>query len=139
LNEVKEKRRILWVGGVKHKNKVVCYHDVVYTPFIGQDETRNNIIRAKVGVLFTELKIEGFPQSFLEMSMCGVPVVYNINGPRNEYYFHVYNHVLCSKKDIVKAAEKLLRDRDPEKCRKVSIENFRLDKSYRRMLQCIKS
>lgn len=130
LNEVKEKRRILWIGGTKHKNKIACNHSVICTDFIGQVETRDNIARAKIGILFTELKVEGFPQSFLEMTMCGVPVVYNIDGPRNDFYFYKYNHILCSKKDIIRTAERLLKTRDSKKCRKVAIENYSLDKSY---------
>lgn len=139
LNEIKKPRRILWIGGEKHKSKIVCNHEVITTPFIGQDETRNNIIKAKVGVLFTELKAEGFPQSFLEMTICGLPVVYNEKAPKNEYYFHKGNHILCSKKDIVNAAEKLLKNRNPELCRRIAIHHYNLEKSYRRILSCIKS
>lgn len=138
LNKIKEKRSVLWIGGAEHKNKIDCNHRVVCTDFIGQNDTRDNICRAKVGILFTELEVEGFPQSFLEMTMCGLPVVYNINGPMNSFYFHRYNHFLCKKKGIIIAAEELLKNRNPKKCRKSAIDNFSLKKSYDRILECIK-
>ena len=138
LNQIKEKRRILWIGGRKHRHKVRTNHEVVYTDFIGQDHVRDNIPRAKVGILFTELKIEGFPQSFVEMTMCGLPVVYNKNAPRNEFYFHKGNCRLSTKKDIIKNAEILLKNYNPDRCRQIAINNYSLKKSYRRMLRCLK-
>ena len=138
LNSVKEKRKILWIGGEKHKHKVNTIHEVIYTKFVGQDSVRNNISRGKVGILFTELKIEGFPQSFLEMTMCGLPVVYNQNAPRNDFYFHDGNCKLSEKKDLVKNAEYLLKHRDPKVCRKIAIENYSIEKSYERILECLK-
>jgi glycosyltransferase involved in cell wall biosynthesis len=138
LNIVEEKRRILWIGGKKHESRIKSNHDITYTNFLPKDQVRDNISRAKVGILFTELKIEGFPQSFVEMAMCGVPVVYNIHGPTNEFYFHDGNHILCPKGSIIKNAEKLLRNYNAEKCRQVTIENCSLDKSYQRILKCLK-
>jgi hypothetical protein len=138
LNKIKNKRRILWIGGKKHQHKISTNHEVVCTAFVGQDNVRDNIPKAKVGVLFTELKIEGFPQSFIEMTMCGVPVVYNINAPRNKFYFHKGNSILSSKPDLIKNAEILLKRYDPEVCRKVAIENYSLERSYRRILKCLK-
>ena len=139
LNSVKQKRRILWIGGKKHANKISTNHEVVCTPFVSQDKVRDLMSSAKVGILFTELKIEGFPQSFLEMTMSGVPVVYNKNGPTNEFYFKKDNCILCLKKDLIESAEKLLRIGDPVKCRKTAIENYSLDKSYERILSCLNS
>ena len=137
LNEVKEKRRILWIGGAAHKDKISTNHEVICTDFIGQDEVRNNISKAKVGVLFTELKIEGFPQAFLEMTMCGLPVVYNINAPRNDFYFFADNCILTKKSKLIKNAETLLRTGDSEKCRQTAIEHYSIKKSYERILQCL--
>jgi hypothetical protein len=137
LNEVKDKRRILWIGGKKHEDKIKTNHQVVCTGFIGQDDVRDNIPRAKVGILFTELKIEGFPQSFCEMTMCGVPVVYNINGPRNKYYFHKSNSILSNKQEMIASAEKLLARHDPVLCREAAIENYSIEKAYRRILECL--
>jgi len=138
LNEIKEKRKILWIGGKKHQHKIKSNHDVICTPFIGQDEVKDLIPQAKVGILFTELKIEGFPQSFLEMTMCGLPVIYNINGPKNDFYFHKDNCILTPKKKIIKSAEILLKKRDQIKCREIAINNYSITKSYERMKQCLK-
>lgn len=137
LNSVKKKRNILWIGGKKHQHRIVTKHNVVCTPFFPQDKVRDLISSAKVGILFTELKVEGFPQSFLEMTMSGVPVVYNKKGPTNEFYFHKDNCILCLKKDLIISAEKLLSTGDPVKCRKTAIKNYSLDKSYERMLSCL--
>ena len=138
LNKISRKRKILWIGGKKHEHKIKTNHQVVCTEFMGQDAVRDNIPRAKVGVLFTELKIEGFPQSFCEMTMCGVPVVYNINGPKNEFYFHNGNSILTNKKKMVINAENLLRHHDPVLCRETAIKHYSLDKAYRRILKCLK-
>ena len=138
LNEIKEKRRILWIGGKKHGKRIKSTHEVVCTNFVSQDEVRQLIPKARVGVLFTELKVEGFPQTFLEMTMCGVPVVYNERGPRNKFYFHKDNCNLCLKADMIESAEKLLENRDPIKCRETAIEYYSLEKSYQRMVSCLK-
>lgn len=138
LNSIKEPRKILWIGGKKHEHKIKTKHQVVCTGFMGQDDVRDNIPRAKVGVLFTELKIEGFPQSFCEMTMCGVPVVYNINAPRNRFYFHKGNSLLCTKDKMVFSAEKLLKYYNPELCRQIAIKNYSIERAYRRILECIK-
>lgn len=138
LNEVKEPRKILWIGGKKHEHKIRTNHQVVCTGFMGQDEVRDNIPRAKVGVLFTELKIEGFPQSFCEMTMCGVPVVYNTNAPRNKFYFHKGNSLLSNKEKIIFSAEKLLKYYNPERCREIAIKNYSIEKAYGRILECLK-
>lgn len=138
LNEVKEGRSILWIGGKKHEGRIKTKHKVVCTDFIGQDAVRDNIPRAKVGILFTELSVEGFPQSFLEMTMCGLPVVYNINAPRNKFYFHKHNCLLSSKENIIKNAETLLKNGDPIKCRETAIKYYSLDKSYERIKECLK-
>lgn len=139
LNEIKEKRKILWIGGYKFKKKIPkTHHSIELTKKMSQNEVRNNIPKAKVGILFTELRIEGFPQSFLEMTMCGVPVVYNQRAPGNKFYFHKDNSSLCVKAYIIKTAETLLKNRDPIKCREVAIKNYSLEKSYRRILECLK-
>ncbi len=139
LNEIKEKRKILWIGGYRFKRKIPkTHHEVHLTKKLSQDEVRNHIPKARVGILFTELKVEGFPQSFLEMTMCGVPVVYNQKAPGNKFYFHKENSLLCIKKDIIKSAETLLKNRDPIKCREIAIKNYSLEKSYKRILECLK-
>ena len=138
LNQVKDKRRILWIGGKKHESKIKTNHEVVCTPFLGQDNVRDNIPRAKVGILFTELKIEGFPQSFCEMTMCGVPVVYNINAPRNKFYFHKGNSLLCKKDKMIFSAEKLLKYYNPDLCRQIAVKHYSIEVAYGRILECLK-
>jgi hypothetical protein len=138
LNKIKDRRRILWIGGKKHEHRIKTNHEVVCTPFYKQEQVRDNIPRAKVGVLFTELKIEGFPQSFCEMTMCGVPVVYNINAPRNKFYFHKGNSLLCKKEKMVFSAEKLLKYYNPELCRQIAIKHYSIDVAYGRILECLK-
>lgn len=138
LNDIKEKRRILWIGGKGHKKRTKSNHEVICTDFVSQDEVKQLIPKAKVGVLFTELKVEGFPQTFLEMTMCGVPVVYNKRAPQNEFYFNKYNSLLCMKKNLVRCAEKLLKYHNSVKCRETAIENYSLEKSYQRMVSCLK-
>lgn len=138
LNKIKENRKILWIGGGAHKHKIKTHHEVKVTGFIGQNEVRNLIPTAKVGILFTEIRIEGFPQSYLEMTMCGVPVVYNIKAPLNKIYLNHNNCYLCNKKDMVETAEKLLITRNAEKCRKDAIKNYSLNKSYNWIISCLK-
>lgn len=138
LNRIKENRKILWIGGKKHEKKIKTKHEVVCTDFFGQNKVRINIPKAKVGVLFTELRVEGFPQSFLEMTMCGLPTVYNIGAPRNEFYFHEDNCLLSSKKNLIQSAETLLKTGDPIKCRETAIKYYSLDKSYERIKECLK-
>ncbi len=138
LTKIKGKRKILWIGGKKHRSKIKTSHDVTCTKFMGQDQVRDMIPRARVGVLFTELKIEGFPQSFLEMTMCGVPVVYNKKAPRNKFYFHPDNSLVCHKANMVEAAEKLLVSGDSVKCRETAIKYYSIQRSYERILECLK-
>ena len=133
LNQVKEKRRVLWIGGEAFKGKVNSHHEINYTPVYGPDKVRQLIPKAKIGILYSEIKTEGFPQTFLEMTMCGVPVVYG--GPKgNPHYFFSENSRMPDKKDLVNTAEEFLNYHDPEACRKVAIENYSIEKSVERML-----
>jgi len=138
LNDIKEKRRILWIGGKKHQKRAKSNHDLVCTEFVSQERVRELIPTAKVGIIFTELKVEGFPQTFLEMTMCGVPVVYNEKAPRNKFYFHSDNCILCSKKDLINSAEKMLKTFDAVKCRRTAIQHYSIEKSYKRIRKCLK-
>jgi hypothetical protein len=135
---IKDKRRILWIGGQKHQSKVDglhTHHEVVYTPFSGTRFVRNNMSRAKVGILFTEHKREGFPQSLLEMTMCGVPVVYNKNAPANKHYIHSGNVVLTDREHLIGKSEALLQSYDPEICRDIAINYYSLDRSAKYLLE----
>jgi hypothetical protein len=141
LDQVFGQRRVLWIGGKAYKKQINTSHEVVCTEFAGPDVVRSLIPKAKVGILFTEHKAEGFPQSFLEMTMCGVPVIYNENAPRNDFYFHEHNHLMSGKTSLIEQAESLLSTANSNKCRLEAIRNYSLSKSYRRirgLLQCTK-
>jgi hypothetical protein len=138
LNNIIEKRKGLWVGGKKFEDKIKSNHKIFLTEFVGQSQVRDYIGKSKVGIVFTELVVEGFPQTFLEMTMCGVPVVYNISGPKNDFYFHKHNHLFTTKKDLVDSAEKLLANHNSELCREDAVNNYSLEKSYEGILQCLK-
>jgi len=133
--KIKEKRNVLWIGGEKHKKKInKSHHNIKLMKRMGPNEIKDKIQLGKIGILFTELTVEGFPQSFLEMTMCGVPVIYNINAPRNEFYFK--NNINCSftnKKDLILNAEKLLNNYSEDiaqKCRDCAVENYSLNRSF---------
>lgn len=133
-DEVKDKRRVLWIGGDAFKGKISTHHDVTCTPVYGPEVVRNWIPKARVGILYSEIKTEGFPQTFLEMTMCGVPVVYG--GPKgNPHYFFAENSVFPERKEaIVESAEELLKNYDAEACRRIAIENYSIERSVERML-----
>ena len=77
-------------------------------------EERGYRILSKVAI-GQQLKVEGFPQSFLEMTMCGVPVAYG--GPKNSGYFFPENAVLVNKKaSLLQSAEHLLKHHNAKKC-----------------------
>ncbi len=129
LNRIQEQRSVLWIGGRKFLGKVKSKHHIEYTDTGGADFVRTQIPRARVGVIFSQLKVEGFPQSFLEMTMCGVPVVYG--GPRNKGYFFSDNLVFVKKKALLlQSAEQLLKSHDSKKCRDTAIKHYSLDKSF---------
>lgn len=133
LNEVKEKRSVLWIGGKKFRKKVKTHHDVTYTEVFSPDKVRDHIPLARVGILYSQIKTEGFPQSFLEMTMCGVPVVYG--GPSdNPNYFFEENSRRPKKSHIISAAEDLLGNYNSLACRRIAMENYSIDKSIDRML-----
>jgi len=136
INSIKEKRNILWIGGEKHKKKISSHHNINFTNFIGPEEIRHLIPKAKVGILFTEHPSEGFPQSFLEMTMCGVPVIYSDTGPINKNYVHKNNCLICKKKELIICSENLLKKMSESishLCRQEAIENYSLDISYYNM------
>ena len=130
LNRIKKDRRILWIGGYNHRRKIKTRHYVNYTKPLSKEGVRDNISKAKVGILFSELG-EGFPQSFLEMTMCGVPVVYNAKAPINNIYMQSpYNCLLANRNNLIKKSEILLKTFDKNACRKVSVDNYSMNKFY---------
>jgi len=143
LDKVGKTRKVLWIGGEQHKSKInVNNVEVEYTPFLNKESVRDNILRARIGILFTELEVEGFPQSYLEMTMCGLPVVYNLKAPYNKYYFLDPScSVRTDKKHLIEAAEFLKRKYDKSMIyytRLSAAKNYSLDVSYERIKQCIK-
>lgn len=138
LNSVEKKRKILWVGGEKHKDKINTNHDCEVTSFAGPDEVSKLIPKAKVGILMTEHPAEGFPQSFLEMTMCGLPVLYTNTAPSNDFYSKEgVNCKFSSKKQMIANAEELLENHDPEACRDFAVNNYSLEASYDKMVSLL--
>jgi len=132
LNRIKSPRSILWIGGKKFAKKVKSRHHVEYTHVYGPDMVASMISLARVGILFSQIRTEGFPQTFLEMTMCGVPVVYG--GPMNPHYFFEENSRRPKKSRLIGTAEELLESADAEACRKCAIENYSIQKSIDRLL-----
>ena len=139
-DDVKEHRQVLWVGGAKHKKHIKrSHHHIELTPFVGMDKVRDYIGSAKVGIILSEIPAEGMPQTFLEMTMMGLPVVYM--GPINENYFYSYNHMLIRQKgDAVKIAEKIINSIWLDNfttlaCRSNAEQNYSLEKSYESILR----
>jgi len=131
MNEVKESRRILWIGGYAFYTKIKSPHEITWIPPCSPKKVVDWISLAKVGILYSEIKAEGFPQSFLEMTMCGVPVVYG--GPYNENYFFEHNHLRPKKKNLVAAAEQLLKTYNSALCREEAIAHYSIEKSFENM------
>jgi hypothetical protein len=137
LDNVEEARSVLWIGG---EGKIAPYrgiHKIDTTPMLPPDRVAQHIEKARVGILFTEYKKEGFPQSFLEMTMMGVPVVYNAAAPGNTYYFKPHNSVLTTRKKLIADAERLLATADADKCRAEAISAYSIYNSYENLLSIV--
>ncbi len=131
--KVKEKRHILWVGGLKHTKHIErSHHRIVLTPFVGMDKVREYIDMCKVGIILSEIPAEGFPQTFLEMTMMGVPVVYM--GPISAV-ISTHNSLLCNKATAVHDAELMLKNIGEFRPRQYAINNYSLEKSYESILR----
>jgi len=141
--KVKAERSILWIGGAEHQGKIAkSHHRIICTPFKPMADVRELIPTAKLGLILSELAVEGFPQTFLEMTMCGVPVIYL--GPQNNDYFDKCNAYLIDKKqDAVEDAENVLElynlMADPkyyiDSIREYAVNNYSLEKSYESILR----
>lgn len=124
--DVKSPRKVLWIGGDKGISQHGI-HELHCTGPIGPQKISALIPAAKVGFVYSEIPAEGFPQSFLEMTMCGVPVVYG--GPMNPRYFFPENSVVCKKKEVAVAAEHLRDTLNVEACRQVAEREYSIYKS----------
>jgi hypothetical protein len=128
---VKTPRDILWIGGEKHAHKMPqTHHNVVCTPFNGPVAVRDDIRKCAVGVIISDIPAEGFPQAFIEMQMCGLPVVYADCGPWNELY-SVYSASYRAPKDKVWLhCEAAIQNHDL-----CGSDKFTLENSYRMILE----
>lgn len=132
--EVKEKRNIVWVGGHKHQKHIKrSHHYINLTPFVGVEDVKSYIDSAKVGIILSEIPAEGFPQTFLEMTMMGVPVVYM--GPINNVYFSTDCCLIGNKGTAIYDAELILKNINEFSARQYAINNYSLEKSYDSILR----
>lgn len=137
--EVRRARRVLWVGGrsaLADGTVDLGSHSVVVTESLSPQGVRDHIGKAKVGILFTEFKGEGFPQSFLEMTMCGIPVVYRRGAPINDYYVGEHNIRFADDKgSLIETAERLLANARPDMCQQEAIMKYSLERSANHLLR----
>jgi len=137
MQQTDKEYSILWIGGDKFRDKQINKkHQVCYTPFFSMEDVRKHIPLAKMGVILSEHPAEGFPQSFLEMTMCGVPVVYLFKGSPNRVYSGNFTGIV--DKHIVSAVveDKLstwTMERS-ESVREYAKNNYSLEKSYESIL-----
>lgn len=122
-------RTVLWIGGGEGRKQVGA-HQFVSTTMLPPERVQDLLSLARVGVLFTQYRDEGFPQSLLEMTMCGVPVVYSMDGPYNPVYFSPQSAVRTNKQRLVETAEGLLQRANSTACRNYAASNYSLDASF---------
>lgn len=133
---VKNKRSILWIGGNKSGiNK--SHHDITIFGKAGPNKIKELLPQAKIGILYTEYLGEGFPQTFLEMTMCGVPVVYPSRAPMNEFYKSDKNCLFVKKKNnIWRKSEDCLFEytsKMAKECRDFAASNYSISCAIDRM------
>jgi hypothetical protein len=140
LNKMRESKGvydITWIGGKANKQLINTKHRVMYTPFLTMDKVRKTIPGSKIGVILSEHPAEGFPQSFLEMTMCGLPVVYLCKEFQHvPYYRNMYN--ISNKDNVVEVVESILAKYDntiADITRLSAIENYSLETSYESILE----
>jgi hypothetical protein len=142
---VKEQRNILWIGGEKFKPKFqLSHHNIFFTGLIPPALVSSYLSHCRIGILYTTIKDEGFPQSFLEMTMCGVPVVYNTYAPHNEFYMGNgcinSNYWMCNKlANLIDTAELALTKSKNTNwsnvCRDWAVDHYSLQHMYERLCQ----
>lgn len=130
--------KILWIGGEYHRDKVThsSPHIIRLTPMLTVKEMHQLLPEAKLGILFTEHPTEGFPQSILEMTMCGIPTIYNMNAPINFHYFNPFILLAKNINHAIRVAIDMQRHYNvvmAEHCRNRAIEHYSLEKSYTHM------
>jgi glycosyltransferase involved in cell wall biosynthesis len=134
--QMPQQRRILWIGGEQWKQQVFSdKHLVVYTPQLPPEKVREHICMGRVGIVFTEYSKEGFPETFTEMTMCGVPVVYSDTGPFNPRYFSKFTCKIASRTTLVQDAESLLANPQGDECRREAMRLYNLDDAIDLLLE----
>lgn len=122
-------RRVLWVAGPSPGVTRLGVHELEQIEYSSATIIRGLLSRSRVGILFTAYPDEGFPQVFLEMVMCGVPVVYRDKAPWQSCYDHPAICVRTGQDRLIASAESLLARADAAACRQVAESRFSLDKS----------
>ena len=135
--ECKSTRTVLWIGGGEGRKQIGA-HQLVSTSMLPPQRVRELLNFARVGVVFTQCCDEGFPQTLLEMTMCGVPVVYSDDGPYNHVYFSPKSAVRTNKEQLVTTAERMLKAVDPVACWEYAKHNYSLDVSMARLRRIAK-
>ncbi len=147
LNEMQKTKReysIQWIGGEAYKNRIQSKHEVLYTPFLTMGQMKETIPHSKIGVILSEHPAEGFPQTFLEMTMCGLAVLYLTKETFHPIYIENCWPIL-NKNLIAEQAEGLIEFINQTNpvytkdiygtTRKYAIENYSLEKSYESILK----
>lgn len=141
-DELKTSRRVVWVGGSRSREAYAerwGTHEVEFLPMLSPDRVRCYLSSSRVGILFTKYKNEGFPQSFLEMAMCGTPVVYSAHGPHQASYFHDSLAAITDERGLIMVAEALRERADAASCRTEAVRRFELEVSYQCLMRIIQS
>jgi len=134
------KLTILWIGGEPHRTKIqVTHHHIKTTPMLSKKDMLNILPKCKVGIIYTDHPTEGFPQSFIEMNMCGIPVIYKVGAPMNTYYIGANNvYFIHGLYDVsVKLLDllygKIHYSQHSRLCREFAVNNLSIEKSYSHM------
>jgi hypothetical protein len=131
---------VLWIGGQRHSGIVKTNREVKYTPFLSMDKVRKLIPIAKVGIILSEHPAEGFPQTFLEMSMCGLIVIYLAK--KNQHPVYSRNYIRIDDKSHIKMIGSTVIDNWSYECSKnvrdYAVANYSSEKSYESILKGVK-
>lgn len=131
LSKGVSKRRVLWIGGAAHRRDLSGKVEVDYTSFVGPDKVVKYMNLCKVGVLFSTHPTEGYPQSHLEMSLCGLPVIYH--GPKNITYHGKNNVYYVEREDLFSSMEAVLNVWSEDlsmKCVCDAVERYSIEVSW---------
>lgn len=140
FDSVASPRSVLWVGGSDVEEEIPAgIHKLHLVPFAKSVDLPSYFAKCKVGGLFTEWHDEGFPQSYLEMAMCGLPVVYNAAAPWSTSYESPAISCRVTRKNLVEQAEHLRNNADHAKCRAAAVAQFSLERSIASIIEAANS